>query len=292
MAEFLGMQEVSEAINYVKVFMPLIRTIITVVVVFIVFSFILSVIKKSLLKRAKRKKQISNIEIFSKVLKLIFLVLLVMFALSSYSGSWAGLGIGIGLFSAALGWALQKPITGVAGWIMVITKRPFEIGDRVIIGSVRGDVADITLTHIYLKEIGGIVAGEENSGRIIMVPNSTLFEQNIINYTQEYEYILDQISFTVTYESNLDKAIKIGLEAARKCTKNVIDEIKKEPYVRTYFDTNGIIVHVRYYSPAKNIQEVSSNVTKETFDRIMKTKGVEISYPHTKVLFEGKKGVV
>jgi len=283
------MEEFFRIIDDLRMFIPLIRTIITIIVLFIVFSLILSVVKKNLLKRAKRKKQISNIKIFSKVLTYVFLLVLIIFALSSYAGSWAGLGIGIGLLSAALGWALQKPITGVAGWIMVVTKRPFEIGDRVIIGNVRGDVADITLTHIYLKEIGGIVAGEENSGRIIMVPNSTLFEQNIINYTHHDEYILDQVSVTVTYESNLDKAIEIGLESAKKFTKEVIKATNHKPYVRTYFKPDGIIVHVRYYSPAKRIQEISSNVTKEMFERIMKTKSVKIAYPHMDVLFRKKR---
>jgi len=242
------------------------------------------------LKKAKTKKQISNIEIFSKVSHYVLFLILLIFGFFSYAGSWAGLGIGIGLLTAALGWALQKPITGIAGWIMVVVRRPFDIGDRVIIGSVRGDVADITLTHIYLKEIGGIVKGEENSGRVIMVPNSILFEQNIINYTQQDEYILDQVTVTVTHESNLDKAIEIALGSARKHTGDVIKATSKKPYIRTYFQPNGIDVHVRYYSPAKNIQEVSSKVTKEIFDRIMKTKSVRISYPHTEILFRGKKG--
>ncbi len=272
-----------------RVFVPLARTIITVVVVFIIFSLILSMIKKGLLKKAKRKKHISNIKIFSKVLNLVLLLLLVIFALSTYAGSWAGLGIGIGLFSAALGWALQKPITGVAGWIMVVTRRPFDIGDRVIIGAVRGDVEDITLTHIYLREIGGIVVGEENSGRIIMVPNSTLFEQNIINYTQQDEYILDQVTVTVTHESNLENAIELGLQSARKVTRDFIKATGKEPYVRTYFQPSGISVHVRYYSPAKRIQEFSSKVTKELFNRIMESKDVRIAYQHTEVLLNKKK---
>ncbi len=267
-------------IDDIRAFVPLIRTIITVIVVFVIFSFIFRVVKKALLKRAKTKKQISNIEIFTRVSHYILFLILLIFGIFSYVGSWAGLGIGIGLFSAALGWALQKPITGIAGWIMVVTKRPFDIGDRVIIGKVRGDVADITLTHIYLKEIGGLVAGEENSGRIVMVPNSTLFEKNIINYTQQDEYILDQVTVTVTHESDLDKAIEIGLGAAKKITKGVIKEIKREPYVRTYFQPDGISVHTRYYAPAKRIQEFSSKVTKEMFDKIMKTKSVKIAHPH------------
>jgi len=276
-------------VNGLAEYIPLIRTVITVVIVFIIFSFIITLIKKGLLKRAKRKSQISNIELFSRVLKYIFLLVLVLLAISSYSGSWAGFGIWVGLFSAALGWALQKPITGIAAWIMIITKRPFELGDRIIIGDMRGDVVDITLTHIYLREIGGIVAGEENSGRVVMVPNSILFEQKIINYTQQDDYVLDQVTVSVTYESNLDKAMEIALQSAKKHTKEFIDETKREPYVRTFFQPSGINVHVRYFSPATRLQEFSSIITKEVFDRIMKTKDVEIAYPHTEVVFRKKK---
>ncbi len=276
-------------INGLEAYVPILRTIIIVVIVFIVLSLVISLIKKGLLKRVKTKRQISNVEIFSSIIKVIFFFILIFTAFSSYFGSWAGLGIGLGLFSAALGWALQKPITGIAAWIMIVTKRPFDIGDRVIIGSVRGDVSDITLTHIYLKEVGGIVAGEENSGRIIMVPNSILFEQNIINYTQQDEFILDQVVVSVTYESDLDKAIKIALESAKKHINEFIKVTGQEPYVRTYFQPSGIGVHVRYYSPAKRIQEFSSLITKEIFDEINKEKDVEIAYPHTEVVFREKK---
>ncbi len=267
---------------------PIIRTIVAVVVAYVIFSLVLGIIKKALLKRVKKKRQRSNVEIFSKVLKYVFFLILILLAVSSYSGSWAGLGLGVGLFSAALGWALQKPITGVAAWIMIVTKRPFEIGDRIIIGNVRGDVKDITLTHIYIREIGGIVAGEENSGRIIMVPNSTLFEKNIINYTSEDEYILDQVSFNITYESNLDKAIDIAIKVAEKETKDIIKKTKKRPYVRTYFKPSGIAVNVRYFAPAKNLQELSSRITQSILRMVKREKEVRIAYPHTEVLLKEK----
>lgn len=267
---------------------PIIRTIIIVVVTIVIFNFVLFFVKKRLLKRAKTKKQKSNVEIFHKVLKYLFTLIILLFAVFSYAGSWAGFGLSIGLLSAALGWALQKPITGIAGWIMLIIKRPFEIGDRIIIGDVRGDVIDLTLTHVYIAEIGGIVKGEENSGRVIMVPNSLLFEKSIINYTHESEYVLDQVSAPVTFESDLDKVEKIFIESAKKYTRDIIKITKKQPYLRTYFQAHGILVHVRYMSPAKRIQEVSSNITREIHKRMMQTKGVELAYQHTEVLFRKK----
>ncbi|MBD3249642.1 mechanosensitive ion channel [Candidatus Woesearchaeota archaeon] len=270
-------------------FLPLIRTIVIVVLAFLVFNIVLSAVKGYLKKRAKTKKHISNIEIFSKVIKYIFTIVLVLIAIFTYAGSWTGFGLSVGLFSAALGWALQRPITGIAGWIMVVVKRPFEIGDRVIIGNVRGDVIDITLTHVYINEIGGIIGGEENSGRVTLVPNSKLFEQDITNYTLSDDYMLDQVAFTVTYEGNLDKAIKIALDAGKNQTKEFLDKMEKKPYVFTYFGANGIDVKLRYMSPAKRLQEFSSRITKEIFDGISAAKDVEIAYPHTEVILRQKE---
>lgn len=179
--------------------------------------------------------------------------------------------------SAVLGWALQKPIIGIVAWMMIVVKRPFDIGGRVIIGSVKGDVIDISLTHVHIQEIGGIVEGEESSGRVIMVPNSTLFEQNITNYTFQNEYVLDQVTVTVTYKSNLDKAIQIALDSAKKCMEDHIKITKKEPYARTFFQPSGVSVHVRYYSPAQRLQEFSSRITKEIQQRIKRAKDVEIA---------------
>ncbi len=282
MANFFGL------VGDIESFIPFLRTFFTVIIVYLIFSFLLGIIKKRLLEKAKTKRQISNVEIFSKLFRYVTLFILIISAFFSYTGSWTGLGLTVGLLSAAIGFALQKPITSIAAWIMIIAKRPFEIGDRVIIGNVKGDVEDITLTHIYLKEVGGIVPSEESSGRTIMIPNSILFEQNIINYTLQDDYVLNQVVATVTYESNLDRAIQIALESAEEHTKKFRKEIKEKPYTRISFAPSGIDIHVRYFVPAAKIQGTSSKITKEIYERVIKTDDVEFAYPHTEVLF--KKG--
>ena len=282
------MANLLESINGLVAYTPLIRTIVIVVILFVIFNIVLALIKKSLLKKVKTKKQISNVEIFSKIIKIIFLIILVLSAFSSYYGSWTGLGIGAGLFSAALGWALQRPITGIAAWIMVVTKRPFEIGDRIVIGDTKGDVVNISLTHIYLSEVGGTIASEESSGRVILIPNSILFEQKIINYTMKDEFILDEVITLVTYESNLEKAKEICLNAGIKFLDDEVKDKKELPFIRVFQQDSGIHVKVRYKVRASKRIETASNINNEIINKISNTKDVNIAYPHMHLIRKDK----
>lgn len=267
---------------------PLIRSLIIVIILFIIFNIILSYIKKFLMKRVKDKRQKTDIENFSRLLEIIILIILITIAAFSYAGSFTGLGIAAGLFTAALGWALQRPITGVAAWIMVVVKRPFSIGDRIIVGDVKGDVIDITLTHIILEEIGGLVNSEVVSGRIVMIPNYQLYELNIINYTKQHDYVIGESIFQVTYESDLDKAMKIAFDSALKYTQEGTDKLKQEPMIRISMADSGIDVKVRFYAKAYGIQKTTTEITKEIYDQIKKEKQVEFAYPHTEILFKDK----
>lgn len=278
------MASLAEFISEYRTIFMLIQTLLIVVLVGSFINYLLRKLKVFLLNHTKKKKQRSNIEIFYRIINYGFIVLLVLIGFFSYFRSWTSLGLTVGLISAAIGWALQKPITGMAAWIMVVIKRPFEIGDRIIIGEVRGDVVNVTLTHLYINEIGGLVDGEETSGRTVMVPNSLLFEKNIINYTSNDDYVLSQVIVQVTYESNLDKAMEIAQIAALKHTQKFVEETGKPPYVRTFFEPSGIDVHVRYFCPARGIQEVASDITQEIFKQVKKAKNVEIAYPHTQLV--------
>jgi small-conductance mechanosensitive channel len=257
---------------------------------FIVYKVVTAALKRTVISKARTKKQRNNAMVLLSLWRYAFFLALIISLLFYLGGDITGLGIWAGLLTAALGWALQRPITGIAAWIMVITKKPFQIGDRIEIAGIKGDVADITLTHICLKELGGTIATEETSGRVIMIPNSKLFEQDIINYTLQDEYILDQVIVAVTYESDLDRAMRLCTEAAEKVTKEFSGEVSQPPYVRTFFQPSGIDIKIRYHVKASERIKIASEVTQEVFKRIKMDSKVEIAYPHTEVLFRHKPG--
>jgi len=262
----------------------IVRTALLMVILYLITNFTLYKLQKKTLDRAKTKKEKSNVKIFFQVAKYVVISLIIIFGILSYAGSITGIGLTAGLLSAALGWALQRPITGIAAWIMVIFKRPFEIGDRIIIGPIKGDVSRITLTHIHIKEIGGTIKSEESSGREILIPNAKLFEENITNYTQTNEEILDAIKFKITFNSDIEKMIKISEKIAKDVLKNIFQEDKMKIYVRMFFQPSGIEIQLRYHSLAVKREEISSKITQKLLKEIVKSKNIKLAYPHTEVI--------
>jgi len=266
-----------------NLFLKVFFTIISITILYWIFCYMLNALKKYLLKKAKNKKERSDIEIFSRAIKYIVVLFLIIFGVLSYSGSLVSIGLFAGLISASLGFALQRPISGMAAWLMLVIKRPFEIGDRVIIGPVKGDISDISLTHVHIKEIGGTIPSEEISGRTILIPNAKLFEEDIINYTRKDNFILDEVSFPITFDSDIDEAQKIAQESAEIVLKDYEKNIQK-PYSRTYFQPSGVDIFVRYPTLASDRNEISSKITQHIFKRINQTKKIRFAYSHSEVL--------
>lgn len=267
--------------NFISENLPFLWTLIFIILIIAFFNFITRSVKRTLLTKAKSKKQISNIKIFTRMMNITLSLIVILFAIFSYTGSWAGFGVVAGLLTAALGFALQKPITGIAAWIMVIVKRPFNIGDRIKIGEIKGEVYDISLTHIYIDEIGGLINSEELSGRNIMVPNYLLFEQSIINYTMINDYVLGEVEVNITYESNLDKAIKIVEKSTLEHVKEHVKSTKREPKVRVSMDQTGVKIKSRFFAPVKAIQKISSDITQDVLYSFKKQKDINFAstYP-------------
>ena len=285
----ISLDDIFAAMNQYKDILELIAIII---ISFIIFNIVLKLIKKSLLEKVKTKKQRSNVTVFTDLLKYLFAFFLIIIGISVYSGKLGDLGFVAGLLTVAVGWALQKPISGVVAWLILVTRQPFHIGDRVIISNMKGDVTNITLTHIFLDEVGGTIDGEEGSGRTVMIPTSVIFEQEVINYTQRDDYILDEVVTAITYESDLKKAEEIITDAVDSIMKSIREgfpkRIRKDSYVRLMFQDSGIDVIIRYYTIATRRNEITTSIRREIWNSIRKRPSVEFAYPHTEVLLQEK----
>jgi small-conductance mechanosensitive channel len=195
-------------------------------------------------------------QVWNRVWKFVIAILVLM----AMSGSLKLLGLTAGFLGMMLGWSLQQPVTGIAAWLMIIFKKPFKIGDRVVIAGITGDVTAISLTHVILNQVGGSISGEERSGRGILIPNAILFQNVIINYTLDQKYMLDEVPVRLTFDSDWERAKDIMIAAAREVTKEIMDEAGTEPFIRAEFLDWGVLVRLRYSTiPAKR-QELSTYI--------------------------------
>ncbi len=134
-----------------------------------------------------------------------FLLIVITFVqdLTAFAVSAGLIGFGITL-------ALQRPILSFMGWIWITTRHLYRIGDRIRIGEVRGDVVEIDILTTSLWEFGSEwIKADQPSGRMISIPNSTVLEQPIYNYTRDFPYVWDEITVNVAQESDWKFAISL-----------------------------------------------------------------------------------
>jgi small-conductance mechanosensitive channel len=234
-----------------------------------------------------------NTQKFMRTWKSVWAFGIVVFVLISLSGSLQLLGLSAGFLGMMLGWSLQAPVTGLAAWLMIVSKRPFRIGDRIIIAGVIGDVTDITLTHVVLNQVGGTVSGEEASGRGILIPNAILFSQTITNYTLDQKHMLDEVPVRVPFDADIDTAKAILLDAARAITGEIIAATGQEPFLRCEFFDAGVIFRLRYQTIPAERQRISSEIVDIILHKFQENyPKVRFGYAHSVVRFRRDDGVL
>ena len=281
------MQRIGDLITTVinSPFRGILLSIATIAILLILKAILGRFVRAYVYKNAQLEENAKN---FMAVWGYVWTAIIIILGIIGLSGSFKTLGISAGFLSMILGWSLQAPVTGIAAWLMLILKRPFKIGDRVIIAGVTGDVMDITLTHVILNQVGGTVSSEERSGRGILIPNAILFGQTITNYTLEEKYILVEVPVRITFGSNWQAAERILLGAARQVTADVIKEIGEEPFVRAELFDAGVMMHLRYKARPTNRAQSLSDIVKIIFHEFAKNDTVEFCYAHTEVIYSWK----
>jgi len=139
----------------------------------------------------------------------VITLLTVFFLFGVWVQRLTDLSIALGIFAAGIAFALQEVIGSFAGWITIISGKPFTIGDRVETGGIRGDVVDVNVLRTTLMEIGNWLDGDHNTGRIVTLSNAFLFKEPLYNYSVHLNFVWDEIRVPVTYESDWKRAVEI-----------------------------------------------------------------------------------
>lgn len=201
----------------------------------------------------------------------------------------------LGLLTAGLAIALKDLLTNIAGWIFILARKPFNLGDRVQIGEHAGDVIDLRLFQFTLLEIGNWVDADQSTGRIIHIPNGTIFTTTQANFSAGFKFIWNEIAVLVTFESNWrmarDLLQKIVSEHAEELSsdaeKKIIEASKKymifyqylTPIVYTAVKDSGILLTMRYICDARKRRVTEHEIWEDVLKAFSKSKDIEFAYP-------------
>jgi small-conductance mechanosensitive channel len=195
----------------------------------------------------------------------------------------------LGLVSAGLAIALQRFVTSVAAYFTILRGRTFRVGDRIVMGGVRGDVVELGFVRTTIMEMGQPppVQGDEpavwvearqHTGRLVTITNDKIFDTPVYNYTRDFPYIWEELHLPVPYKADRARAERILLDAAKrhgvdpqtvpdKARQQLrrhyfVDQDDLEPRVFWQLTDNWLELAVRFVVPQRGVREIKDAMSR------------------------------
>lgn len=206
----------------------------------------------------------------------------------------ARLATAFGLVTAGLAFALQRVITAFAAYFVILRGKTFNVGDRIVMGGVRGDVIELGFIQTTIMEMGQPppvqnadpamwVRARQYTGRIVTITNDKIFETPVFNYTREFPFIWEEILIPITYDTDMKQAEQIILDAVRGHTMKISEvgetflaELERrylvqrnefEPRVFVRLTDNWVELSVRFIAPDHGVRELKDKISRELLER-------------------------
>jgi small-conductance mechanosensitive channel len=209
-----------------------------------------------------------------------------------------------GLIGAGIAFALQKLIIAIAGYFVILRGKTFNLGDRIVMGNVRGDVIALDFIQTTILEMGQPpsvsdqtdpaiwVMGRQFTGRIVTVSNGMIFDQPVYNYSRDFKFLFEEVPIWIRYGDKHEVAEQILLDVARNETMNVrqlsepalqhlkrvfdLDPPDVEPRVYYRMTSNWIELSLRFLCGDHGIRQMKDRMYREILRRLA-AENIEIA---------------
>ena len=275
----------------------------------ILFSLIviilLSVIRFAILRVVWRRTENAKTRYqWKRTLSFVIPIVTIVLVGAIWLPAFEQFGAFLGLFSAGLAIALKDPLTNLAGWFFIITRKPFIVGDRIQVGENTGDIIDIRLFQFTMLEIGNWVDADQSTGRIIHLPNGKVFLEPQANFSSGFEYIWNEIKVNITFESNWQKAKDILDTIIHDYSKDIHVKAQKEiqeasknymiyykhltPIVYTKVIDFGVCLTIRYLCNPRQRRGSENIIWQDVLTAFNKETDIQFAYPTTRFYKAGE----
>lgn len=274
-----------------KILQTIILLVTSYILLFVIIKFINNRVKDIKARHVVRKNTA-----YAITFTVIMMILVIWMQNITY------LSLFIGVAGAGLTLALQEVILGVAGWLLILIRRPFEVGDRIEINGIKGDIIDIRLFQTSMLEIGNWVDADQSTGRIVNIPNSFVFKTENYNYSRGFEFIWNEIPILVTFESDWQKGRDIIISHAMRLAEGQEDNVRRKidamrnrymiyygkltPIVYVNIKDSGVELTLRYLTEAKKRRFTQDQLCRAILEDFDKHPDVNFAYPTYRIVKE------
>ena len=286
-AELLGMDAATQG--------RVLSSVLVIIILFVLRRALLAVVSRRVEDPTSRYRWAKTSAYTASLIGLAVVIQIWFIALRSLSTF-------LGLLSAGLAIALRDLVADFAGWVCILFRRPFDLGDRIQIGSHAGDVIDRRIFQFSIMEIGNWVGADQSTGRVIHIPNQRVFLEPLANYSAGFPYLWNELKVLVTLESDWKKAKTLFAEITKEITKDVVAEAqgpRKEgdqrflihyrtltPAVYTSVEESGVLLTVRYLCRPRERRGTSEALWEEILQAVSRTEGIELAYPTQRLVID------
>ena len=207
--------------------------------VFVVAALLLGRLLQFLSSFILRSHRFERIKFWARqAIRLATAALVVIGIISFWFDDPTRLATALGLVTAGLAFAFQKLLTSAAGYFVILRGKIFNVGDRIVMGNVRGDVIALGFTQTTVMEMGQPpsvqnadpstwVQSRQYTGRIVTFSNARIFDEPVYNYTREFPYLWEEMVIPISYASDRARTERIMLDAAGRHTVS-LNELSEE----------------------------------------------------------------
>lgn len=209
-------------------------------------------------------------QFLSKVASVILTVVLVLAALQVVGVPMTSMIAVLGAAGLAIGLALKDSLSNIASGVMLVTLKPFRVGDSVDIAGESGTVESISIFHTRIR-------GADNE--LITLPNNLITSESITNLTPDVMRRIELV-IGIGYDDDIDQARAIALGLMRD-DERVLPEPEPSVFVYALAD-NSVNLGIRCH--AGNADYFATKC--ELIERIKKAfdaAGISIPYPQRDV---------
>jgi small-conductance mechanosensitive channel len=275
---------------------PLYTKIITVVLI-LLFAYILrGIIVRIIHKNMKDMKAFYKTKQLINYVYIVFVVIM----LFSFWNKSSSLSTYFGLASAGIAIALSDLLINMAAWLFIIIKKPFAVGDRVEIDGNAGDVIDQRLFQFTVMEIGNWVQSDQSTGRMVHIPNQTVFKHALFNYSSGFKYIWNEVHVILTFESDYKKAKGLFQKVADRHSlqqtedmENALKEASKKymiyyknltPIIYTEVKDSGVMLSIRYLCAPQQRRTTTEKIWEDILDITEAHHDIDLAYSTFRVV--------